>query len=86
VWEALWQLVQLYGWHKVDEALRAMVQGGSDVAQPEPGTSRVRVELVSGVPDADFELLDRDNDVYAWDEPPIGDEMILPRRLSRRKR
>jgi hypothetical protein len=27
------------------------------------------VELVSGVPDEGFELIERDNEVYAWDEP-----------------
>jgi hypothetical protein len=84
VGELLWELVKLYGKARVMAFLAELDDQGPGAPLEQRQTQRI--ELVTGVPDAGFELLDRDNTVYEWDEPPSGGEdFSLPvRRNSRR--
>jgi hypothetical protein len=87
--ELLWQLVKLYGYARVRAYLDELAQQKPvGAGYPLQEAQRLRVELVSGVEDQGYELLERDDEVYVWDEPNTnfgqsGAEIDRAVRISR---
>ena len=81
--ELLFELIRRFGQAWVTAKLQQLM-GGDEGARPQ-SENRIRVDLANAVADEDFELLDRDNEVYAWDEPGALEGFPPPKRRKARR-
>lgn len=81
--ELLLALIRRFGEAWVLAKLQQLL-GGDEEQRPQ-SENRIRVDLAQAVADEDFELLDRDNEVYAWDEPAGADDFPPPKRRKARR-